>query len=1490
MNKIVLFLLFIAFTFASAAITPKTPELGSDGYYHISSAEELWGFSNLVNQRAIKDSSMVFNAKLDKDIVINKNVLNENDTLSKDTSEYESFRSIGMNSWLPYHGVFDGQGHAISGIVQFDVGDGFIYDGLFYNTKNAIIKNLNIVDSYFGGVHGSLIATMYGGVVENISVDARVIGRGDSGGLIGTVGGVVRNCIFKGFISVSDIIYSSMTGGIAGWAQGVVHDCVNKGRVEGFYNVGGIVGSGWTINCRNLGAVKGFRFVGGVIGRGNTYYCRNSGSVIGITDTSSYVGGVVGVGPSVGGANSGDVQGAYRVGGVSGSAGLISGSYNTGKVTGKDYVGGVVGDGYVTSSFNMGAVKGETRVGALDGGPNGSINSFALVSSTSLLNGSETGDVEGDTLGGKFITSSEFSDGSILEALESKRGSVAWIQGDEHPEIKPVADPQVKENYYEISNASQLVWFAQVVNLGLVNDETKAVLTDDIVFHKDLVKSVKAVPDSVVLNYEKWESIGNHTHYFKGMFDGQGHSISGLYKFHGDKFDVDTLGLFFGDNPGSVIKNLSVKDSYFRGRNHVGGIIAISYGSLINLHFSGYVKGGYYVGGIVGYMRRGVFRDCSNEGEVYGSGYVGGIAGSSSVNISRSYNTGTISGGWTQGGIAGESPSISYCYNWGTIEASKQRVGGLVADSSTKIVSSYNVGPIVTKGATDSYRLNFVDTLGSNNYILKNTEAEETVLGKGTREMSAEEFADGTVKDLLNEGSDYDVWVQGEEYPVIAIPAKPKIKDGAFQISNASELHWFMEYVNDSLADENTKAVLVDDIVLGGPWTPIGYGYSKGFEGEFDGQGHSISGVNIFEKDSSKKNIGFFTELSATALVKNLTLKEAAVKGGWYYTGGLVGENKGRIENCLFEGSVEAKDYLRSGMIAGYNKGALFGNIGICETHCDTINVSGDTSRYRYYTEKFLFDRLNFAVASSDKNDKKFKDGSFALEMNSGVKDLLWKQGENFPYMAVETPEFKDGAYQINNLSQLFWATSYGNVSPAKPMSLTDDIEVNKVKNLVFRNLYGSFDGNGHHISGLYGDFFVDSVKTSGSITNLNIDDAHLTTALVYNGGVVSKCSVDVKSDGNNASWWRSIGLLANINNGIIRDVVVKGSFAGADDEFKYNRVGGVVGVNELNIINARFEGAVEGDSLVGGVVGYNVGNIDSSVFAGSVKGVFGVGGIVGRMDLFSGVENSVSNGIVVGIQSVGGIAGNVYRSNKKLKNCYNASAVKGEKWVGGIAGYVGVGELVSDCINVGTISADSNAAGGLVGFLSAKAKLSYSIVYDPSEKPTVIGMIADEVAWDASVDHCYAFSKARASLVRSVRVKDSITDVAFKTEEEFRDGTVLKLLTEGRSSYRWVQGKDYPVFGDVTINPVVAPENPEDSTKVVLPRTINVPLFGVNTLARDIQVFNAPAGSEFALMDMMGRVIARGIVPAGNFQVHAPHAGSYLLKVGSYSQQVNVK
>ena len=116
---------------------------------------------------------------------------------------------------------------------------------------------------------------------------------------------------------------------------------------------------------------------------------------------------------------------------------------------------------------------------------------------------------------------------------------------------------KINDEVYEISNAGQLYWFAGLVNGTLSgvpqNTSANAVLTKDIVVNEDVLKSDGTVNEGT---FKEWTPIATNASPYTGIFEGQNHTISGLYFNQEDSYDV---GLFSRNN--GKIANAGILDS-----------------------------------------------------------------------------------------------------------------------------------------------------------------------------------------------------------------------------------------------------------------------------------------------------------------------------------------------------------------------------------------------------------------------------------------------------------------------------------------------------------------------------------------------------------------------------------------------------------------------------------------------------------------------------------------------------------------------------------------------------------------------------------------------------------------------------------------------------------------------------------------------------------------------------------------------------------------
>ena len=203
---------------------------------------------------------------------------------------------------------------------------------------------------------------------------------------------------------------------------------------------------------------------------------------------------------------------------------------------------------------------------------------------------------------------------------------------------------------YRIGTAEELYGFAAIVNGG--DTDAHAILTADITVNENVL-SYYAL-NGTEEDFVAWDPMN----LYDGIFDGRGHTISGLFISYTESNQYDHCG--FIEELRGIVRDLTITDSYFRvcygyysssggvatatANRNIGGICGKldATGTVWQCHFDGVIDadqgtstGGFKIGGIVGYNFGGTIKECSLSGRVDGkaggsdSG-VGGIVGVSS--------------------------------------------------------------------------------------------------------------------------------------------------------------------------------------------------------------------------------------------------------------------------------------------------------------------------------------------------------------------------------------------------------------------------------------------------------------------------------------------------------------------------------------------------------------------------------------------------------------------------------------------------------------------------------------------------------------------------------------------------------------------------------------------------------------------------------------------------------------------------------------------
>jgi len=496
--------------FALNTFSATTPPQASDGYYELDSYEDLVWF-----QQYIDAGNLEINARLTADIVANENLLNDKGSLNGTPSNV--WTPIGRNFTLAaksYNGTLDGAGHSITGLFFYDT-KGAGYYGLFAKMGRGTVKNLAIVDSFFGGVNKSnYVGTFVG---EGYAVN-------------------LENCYSNAIIYASD-----------------------------YY--GGIVGKTSVANIRNCLYAGTFRILGSSIYADPIVKKNSTDNNIRVYDC--YYKGDCGLNSTV-------------------ATAVTTNGLASGQVT------------YLLNRNQSSDVwRQNIDIGEKDSEP-------TLDSSHHIV----------------FYYNNTYTNYCSVHSWKNGICSVC----------DSVEEPQLVDEYYEIGNYGNLMWFQQYVDSGNVNINAR--LTANIVANENLLDSSGNVQGTPKYN---WTPIGrgysNSSDSYNGVFDGACYSISGLYSNGTENY----CG-FFGKMNKGTIKNLSIVDSYFGESScfFVGSFVGCgySYSNIENCYSNATTVGLYYCGGIAG-ETKGTVSNCLYNGKIKGTRNSNAIA-------SDRYNEGTI--------------------------------------------------------------------------------------------------------------------------------------------------------------------------------------------------------------------------------------------------------------------------------------------------------------------------------------------------------------------------------------------------------------------------------------------------------------------------------------------------------------------------------------------------------------------------------------------------------------------------------------------------------------------------------------------------------------------------------------------------------------------------------------------------------------------------------------------------------------------------------
>jgi filamentous hemagglutinin family protein len=216
--------------------------------------------------------------------------------------------------------------------------------------------------------------------------------------------------------------------------------------------------------------------------------------------------------------------------------------------------------------------------------------------------------------------------------------------------------------------------------------------------------------------------IGTSAAAFSGVFDGLGHTITGLRI---NLPSTASVGLFGATGGASTVRNVGLVGGSVSGASSVGSLSGANVGTVSNAYATATVSGTTTVGGLLGSNTGGAVSNAYASGNVSGTSTVGGLMGSSAGgSVASSYAGGAVSGTTSVGGLMGSNTSVvTNSYATGNVTGGSI-VGGLMGSSTTgAVTTTYATGNVVATG-TDVGGL-----MGTNVSVVSGAYATGTVAG-----------------------------------------------------------------------------------------------------------------------------------------------------------------------------------------------------------------------------------------------------------------------------------------------------------------------------------------------------------------------------------------------------------------------------------------------------------------------------------------------------------------------------------------------------------------------------------------------------------------------------------------------------------------------------------------------------------------------------------------------------------------------------------------
>jgi hypothetical protein len=398
-------------------------------------------------------------------------------------------------------------------------------------------------------------------------------------------------------------------------------------------------------------------------------------------------------------------------------------------------------------------------------------------------------------------------------------------------------------------------------------------------------------------------SIGNGTNKFTGNYNGNYHTITGLYI---NRPSTDDIGLFGYVASSGTISKVGLLNVNVTGKQNVGGLVGYfdAYnGSITNSYVTGNVSAQKDVGGLAGEIYNGTVTNVYSTASVTGASGewgVGGLVGAAWDNITNAYSTGLVTGGVTnEGGLIG----------W---------------DYYTPVTNSF--WDTQTSGQNESW--------GGTGKTTSEMKTQSTFTGwdftAGPGKWQIKACPPSLYKSYpYLQGFTYDL--PGASPVVNPIPGLTDLlysggigtPENPYQIATLDDLKNLSEnsdsWAKHFIQTDNIDAAATSGWNSGAGFSPIG-NTTTSFTGNYNGQNHTIAG--LFINRPATENIGMFGY--STGTISNLGLTNVNITGR-YRVGGLVGEfcSVSNITRVYTTGSVTANNGDGGGLVGTHVAGTI---------------------------------------------------------------------------------------------------------------------------------------------------------------------------------------------------------------------------------------------------------------------------------------------------------------------------------------------------------------------------------------------------------------------------------------------------------------------------------------------------------------------------------------------------------------------------------------